>query len=268
MKRKCIVTMCLVMILTAALLCFAGCGDDKDDAKSPGTTATPAADGLPKAAVFDVEFEDGKAVDKSKNAFPLKQVGLPKIVKDEECGREVAVFEKGSQSAFVIENFNAHYEDVEEAFSQEVFFKMPDIDLPYCVIAANMEQGGFGFDFEPDKNGVKTFGFTLRIGEAYQWAYPDVNTEPGDYIHAVAVYDGVDLLLYIDGELAVETRGIEGPITFPADESAGMFVIGADSGKGETEDYFAGSIAFVRLYDEALEADEVSALFKAAVKKA
>ena len=56
---------------TAALLCFAGCGDKKMTQSLP---EHPQLQRLPqtdfrKTAVFDVEFEDGKAVVKSKNVL-------------------------------------------------------------------------------------------------------------------------------------------------------------------------------------------------------
>ena len=131
-----------------------------------------------------------------------------------------------------------------------------------------MESGGFGFDFEPTKNGVTTYGFSIRIGGSYQWAYPEEDMEEDVYIHAIAVYDGTDLLLYVNGELTVETRGVGSNFTFPQDQTAQYFVIGGDSGAGPVENFFSGDIAFVRLYDEALNANQVYKLFTEAVKKA
>lgn len=223
---------------------------------------------VPKAGIFDIEFENGAPVDRSENAIPVEAYGEPTVKLDEEIGREVASFRAEDESAYIINNFGTYYDQIKGGFSQEIYFKSTDVLAEYCGIASNMESGGFGFDFQPTKNGVTTYGFSIRIGGSYQWAYPEEDMEEDVYIHAIAVYDGTDLLLYVNGELTVETRGVGSNFTFPQDQTAQYFVIGGDSGAGPVENFFSGDIAFVRLYDEALNANQVYKLFTEAVKKA
>ena len=74
----------------------------------------------------------------------------------------------------------------------------------------------------------------------------------GEWMHVAATCDGTTAKLYSDGQQVTS-----GPMTFGSDTTAGL-VFGACQGNGENP--FKGALDDVRLYDEALNADQVRAV--------
>ena len=72
----------------------------------------------------------------------------------------------------------------------------------------------------------------------------------GRWVHLAGTYDGQALRIYVDGEEqgVMERSGPIRPNTFP--RVLGNYAVGPD-------EYFAGLLAEVKLYDRALSADEV-----------
>lgn len=92
---------------------------------------------------------------------------------------------------------------------------------------------------------------------------------PGMWTHLVGTFDGADLRLYRQGELAAER-----PSQFGATPPGGSFYIGCVPGDPEADDvahprtgFFNGAIADVRVYARALAADEVRAQYAAEAER-
>ena len=88
------------------------------------------------------------------------------------------------------------------------------------------------------------------IGEAsFTRALDYTDAEPNVWTHLALTYDGAQMRLYVDGELADTTPAPEG-----VEPSSGDLSIGCDT---EYKDHFEGLIDEVRVYDRALDAGEV-----------
>ena len=81
-------------------------------------------------------------------------------------------------------------------------------------------------------------------------------TVSADWAHVVGTYDGSALRLWVNGAL-VATRDVTAR-TLPA--SAGKLIVG---GQDDGSNWFDGAIDDVRIYDRALDAQEIQALFDA-----
>jgi hypothetical protein len=80
----------------------------------------------------------------------------------------------------------------------------------------------------------------------------------GGYTHIVGVFDGVDLVVYANGE----AQGTQ-TASFAIAGAVADFVVGAEA--GGTANYFAGDLDEVAVYDHALSADRVRAHYLAGV---
>jgi len=83
------------------------------------------------------------------------------------------------------------------------------------------------------------------------------NLSPGDWTHAAVVYDGSDIVLYLNGE-EVDRTGKSGTL----DEDPAVSVWIGDN-PGPDRKLFDGLIDDVRLYDRALCSDEINELYLA-----
>ncbi|HLS02917.1 MAG TPA: LamG domain-containing protein, partial [Beutenbergiaceae bacterium] len=90
------------------------------------------------------------------------------------------------------------------------------------TFCGNKEAGGWAMVV---KDGRAAFMLHSDGGYTYAWADIDLH----QWYHAVGVYDGENLQLYLDGELVAEAVA-GGPMTIPPNETAHNMVIGADSG--------------------------------------
>ncbi|HEX8724310.1 MAG TPA: LamG domain-containing protein, partial [Gemmatimonadaceae bacterium] len=74
----------------------------------------------------------------------------------------------------------------------------------------------------------------------------------GSYVHVVAVFDGVDMYVYVDGELQGTQTG-----NFNLGGAMSDFVVAAEA--GGTGNFFSGAIDEVAVYDKPLTADRIKA---------
>ena len=138
-------------------------------------------------------------------------------------------------------------------FSISVWFK-PD-SLPssgYCHIASVGGSGG-QFNYFLMLSGPNNGDLSAEIGQSGgMGTYLYYHVSEYQWHHAVMVYDGSMLELYVDGV----SRGT-GPYTngaLPTPTTAMVF------GGGSSGSYFDGTIGELKVYDRALGADEVAAL--------
>jgi len=109
--------------------------------------------------------------------------------------------------------------------------------------------------------------FLQYSGQNQRWAMSfagvralgPVKPEAGRWYHLVGVRDSVDgeLRLYVDGELAGTTSACLSDAT-----PTGTTVIGRGKFGGNPVDYLDGTVDQVHLYDRALSATEIRALYE------
>lgn len=111
-----------------------------------------------------------------------------------------------------------------------------------------LSEGFWSFSVKPaDGNGE---GFETKRDRATK-----VDIRPGDWIQLTGVYDAElgRASLYING-YPTSTNGV---FTAPVFAAAGPLTIGAAQARGELTDFFSGTIADVRTWSRALNAEEV-----------
>ena len=89
---------------------------------------------------------------------------------------------------------------------------------------------------------------------------------PGEWYHVAGVYDGANVLLYVNSELVVDPPVQTGNV-LPMLETS-FLAIGSEDGRTNEPDligkrYFHGLIDEVGLYSQALSASEIQAIFEA-----
>ncbi|MFE9014637.1 LamG-like jellyroll fold domain-containing protein [Streptomyces cyaneofuscatus] len=105
--------------------------------------------------------------------------------------------------------------------------------------------------------------FYLQYGQgAFAFSTPggkrarlEITPETGKWYHLVGVRQGGEAKLYVDGKLAATTGA------GPADVSTGPLSVGRAQYAGVKGDFWNGSVDQVGVYDKALTADEVTALY-------
>ncbi|WFP16738.1 LamG-like jellyroll fold domain-containing protein [Citricoccus muralis] len=217
------------------------------------STALPAAAAptAPVADLLEVDFNQGSAED-TATGRDLSVSGEPSLAVDPQLGRTVASFD-GSTDAYSYPVTEADYEQLADGFAVECNFKLSaDGTTGEDTLCGNKEAGGFAMVVQDSRA-----AFMIHAEGGYTFAWADI--DPDRWYHAVGVYDGENIQLYLNGELVSEnTAG--GPMTVPADADAHNIVLGADSGKGAPGQHANATLGSARVFSELVTAEHVSAL--------
>lgn len=234
----------------------------------------------PKADLLDVVFaEDGTAKDVSGMGMtvefrPNEFVSTKYL---EKYGRFAAVFThepgltKREAGYYVIEyNDNAAFKSkLEDGYTMELLFRRYDDPKKMQIKPFAATQGGgasicFWAD---DSNQIVMETGTDNGGKnAWKTAKTGVTPLKDVYYHVVAVWDQTagTQKVYIDGELKATNNSAAGKFFHMAAASGKRwFGIGADPGPNNLgEITFKGEVVIARIYDDAINAAQVHALWK------
>lgn len=146
-----------------------------------------------------------------------------------------------------------------DGFSIELLFKCNDLpaETVYCSLLSSVNGPGFGVCL---LNSTHEIRFEIKTsGEsAKHTLHSGVVPVPGQYYHVVAVWDGAEALLYVDGVLE-KSVAATGSLTLP--DAANQWIgIGADANGATAATPFNGDIAVAKIHNAALNASEVKAL--------
>jgi hypothetical protein len=127
----------------------------------------------------------------------------------------------------------------------------------YTHLAERIKDGGtyqnitvLGLESTDYHAGTKPY-FLLTVGGTNKTVTAPTGIILNEWHHVVGTYDGSDIKIYVDGELAATEFAVGGP----RDTGSNPFYIGhAPSGNH----YFNGYCARFKMYDRALNADEVA----------
>lgn len=212
---------------------------------------TAPASGAPVADLLEVDFNQGSAED-TATGRDLSVSGEPSLAVDPQLGRTVASFD-GSTDAYSYPITEADYEQLSDGFVVECNFKLSaDGTTGEDTLCGNKEAGDFAMVVQDSRA-----AFMIHAEGGYTFAWADI--DPDRWYHAVGVYDGENIQLYLNGELVSEnTAG--GPMTVPADADAHNIVLGADSGKGAPGQHANATLGSARVFSAPVTAEHVSAL--------
>lgn len=229
--------------------------------RDPEDTADKTA-AAPAANVLDVHFAQDGAVNTPTDARlagkTVTLLGEPKFVPDAALGCFVANFD-GEDDACKVPFTAAEYARLTRAVTMGVKFRMEEFSATKNAsdVFANTEHGGYAFEIN-HRN--KTLEFWCHAGGKYVVVSAPIAA--GQYVTAFGVYDGRHVILYLDGKEAAR-REATGPIHYTTNNAARAFCVGADiNSSGGGSAFFAGTVAFARVYGWALTAEQVGNLSK------
>ena len=209
--------------------------------------------------MLNVDFTDGTAQDKSKTQNTLNPAGSPVIEKDAEMGKNVGVF-NGTYDAYLYPFDDTKYSKMSDGVTIESIFKYDEIPSGESDMFSNQQGGGIGLGLEGGR--LQFFCNINKSGGDNGYVQPNAEIEAGQWYHAVGVFDGSTVKLYLNGEL-VDSKPAGGTtIHWPGGE-AKNFVIGGDSSpSGGAESFAKGRVSLARLYSDSMTDDQVKALYE------
>ena len=242
------------------------CFGKESETKLEGTFSTPADPEecvdqnaeKPDANVLNVSFTpDGPVnapVNLRKTQKTVEVVSSPSFVTDAAAGAVVAAFD-GATNYCRVRFTEEEYSRLTNAISYAAKFKLEKMEPRPMTLFGNTQTGGFNFSVDGAK---KILSVWIHIDNKYQIVSAPI--EAGKYYTAVCVYDGKEIVLYLNGEEKAK-KAVPGKITYTANPASRAFCIGADiSGKGTGEFFFTGSIAYARIYSWALTPKQIKAI--------
>lgn len=213
-------------------------------------TAAAAAVAAPTPDVLDVTFEGGAPADSAQSLAPITY-GAPTYGTDAKQGPTMTVDGVDDAIGFP---FDAQWDKLTTGVSVECVFRV-DTAMPVSGekdLCSDKEAGGISVYV----NGGN-LGFMAHIGGGYRSALTPI--AGNRWYHAVATWDGSQIKLYVNGELA-QTTAATGALQLPAATSR-RFVVGADASPTGVGQFAPPStFAHAAVFGRAVSADEVAAL--------
>lgn len=232
------------------------------------TVSADSTGEMPAADLLDVSFTADGFTDAAGAAAITKSEGLT-ILYDETVKMNAAEFSgegymhaDGSFMAndylichFGKEKFAQHV----NAFTLEAYFcieKLPSANMGSVCPISGQQGGGLGFEV----SSLGQLAFFCKSGSAYNSPKKDGVIEAGKYYHAMGVFDGSTVSLYLNGELIASEAANGATIVWPSGEEHNALVIGGDVGtEGKADHGITGRVACAKAYSAALTAQQVSA---------
>lgn len=142
----------------------------------------------------------------------------------------------------------------DQAFSLEAWVNATSVGGYVGIVSRNDAATG------PPSEGYLLFvgpndgptGFQRIDGSNLTTVSTTATPSAGSWVHVVAVFDGADMYIYLNGELQGMQTG-----NFNLGGATSDFVVAAEA--GGTGNYFSGAIDEVAVYDKALGADRIKA---------
>ncbi|MEV4808500.1 LamG-like jellyroll fold domain-containing protein [Micromonospora avicenniae] len=224
------------------------------DAPTPATSPVANAVTVPAPDVLDVAFTGGTATDRAQNLTPTTW-GAPSYATDATVGHDTLKVD-GVDDA-VSFDLADQWGKFSTGFAIECVFRV-DTTMPVSGekdLCSDKEGGGFSVYVN-----AGNLGTMAHIGGGYKSVLTPITGNR--WYHAVSVWDGQTLRLYLNGQLAGSTAA-SGALTPPA-ATARRFVIGADAaptgiGQVAPPSSFAGGKVWSRALDAAQAAELASA---------
>ncbi|WP_408898130.1 LamG-like jellyroll fold domain-containing protein [Nocardioides sp. R1-1] len=212
-------------------------------------TSTTAAD-APVPDVLDVAFPGGVPTDAAQSLAPITY-GTPTYGADPVQGPVMTVDGVDDAVGFP---FEEQWPKLATGASIECVFKV-NTAMPVSKemdLCSDKEAGGLSL-YVTGGN----LGFMGHIGGGYKSALTPI--EGNRWYHAVATWDGSQIRLYVNGQLA-QTTAASGALTAPV-ATAQRFIVGADaSPTGIGQPAPPSTFAAAGVFSRAVTADEVKAL--------
>ncbi len=201
--------------------------------------------------MLSVNFSNGSADDQSATANTNSVIGTPIVSNDQTLDKNVCTF--NGSSAYMYPFDDTKYSKMNSVVTIECVFKLDEVPATgEHDIFSNQQSGGVGIGLENGR-----LQFYCNVNGTY--IQPNAEVEADVWYHAVGVYDGSKVQLYLNGVL-VDSKTATGNLKWTANSTAKNFVIGGDSAPNNTAEYYSkGSVYSANLYSNAISAEQISA---------
>jgi hypothetical protein len=224
----------------------------KPGARSP----LPSSDAtVPAPDVLDIDPSRGSTDDATGRAASVFG-DAPKTASDHALGRDVTSFDGSNAIGY---DFADGYDRTAKAITMECTVRF---DAPLGA-GDGEETGNFCGAKDAGGYSLTAYGSTLKMMVNLDGTYYGAGTEieQGVWYHAVGVWDGKAVSLYLNGKKVAETPTKGSAIKVPKD-SARKFFLGADTdASGKPQFHGTTSVANAAIYSSALSADQVTARY-------
>ena len=221
----------------------------------------------PEANLFDVNFQAAGAFDRLAACEVTESEQAPETGFDPAVNSYVAHFtgEEGkSYYTIPFSTNDAIREALQHAFTLEFFYCIEGPTAEVSVVSYGANGAGGGSHFHTPGYDPK-FWMNLNNEGKNVWngCNPNRNVTNGTYVQFVIVYDESvrNLSIYMDGEFIRANTNIAGTPVLPSNVAAQLISLGCGTSNGNFFNYMTGCLAYARMYDRALTAEEVSALY-------
>lgn len=200
-------------------------------------------------AILDIDYRTGNAEDAMGHIANFN-AGM-RLVDDADLGHPVVETQGETGWGYLLST--DEYDTFTSSSTHECFFKLANNQIDQCLFS-NQQYAGAGFEVE---KGNLEFYYNNESAKRI------LNTpvKAGEWVHAVATYDGKNITLYVNGKkMAQESAG---RMTVPAPTR--YYVCSDTSSSGETE-YCAVKgtrVALARLLPYAMSAEQVATAYAA-----
>ncbi|MDO4857278.1 MAG: metallophosphoesterase [Thermoguttaceae bacterium] len=211
----------------------------------------------PKADFLDVSFsKDGAKNDPADPRYTseVKTFGNPQFL-------DASVKLDGKEDAFHVPVKSGNYQALraEVTIGTKFRLNLPEDRKETVCIFGNTESGGLGFEYAPQK---KTLLFIVFFAGKYERVEVPYDVAAGGEITLFGTYDGVNMNLYVNGELA-GSKPQKGRVRYTKTKPAQAFCIGGDvTHEGKTRLYVPGEISWAKVYSWALTPEQVASFQK------
>ena len=206
-------------------------------------------------AIFDIDYRLGVTTD-AMGHTPNRNGG-PTVVDDPDLGAKA--FQSDGKQAWGYMLEKSEYDFFVDESTTECYFKLVDNQKDQCLFS-NQQSAGAGFEVE---NGNLEFWYNSDKG----LAKPSVAVETGTWVHAMAVADGSNVTLFVNGKQVAQKAGGTMKVPKPRRYYVGGDPDNSDPGQPQLLAVAGTRIAIARLYPRAFTADEVEAAYAAALAK-
>jgi Concanavalin A-like lectin/glucanases superfamily len=268
-------------LLVAAVLAVPGCslisldgltggvGPPEAGAEEDGGEGGPPSTGYPEVVLKDgpvaywrLDEPAGSSVayDSTRNGNNAAYVGGVKLgVPGAIAGESDTAAQFDGLTGYV-DAHNSFPFAMNAQFSLEAWVMVSSSSAYAGIISKNDELGGppsegFLVFVSPDAG---DFGFQRLDGDNASTATSTASASTTSFLHVVATFDGLDLVLYVNGE----AQGTQ-TAAFSIAGATADFVVGAEA--GGTANYFPGTLDEVAVYDQALSANQIKTHYLAGI---
>ena len=160
----------------------------------------------PAVPVIDFDYSYGKVADGAGHKLTVE----PTKIKDDEVDGQKAVNYLGlGGKPWAYEFTEEDFLSVKDFFVMEVYFSASNVSQTQCIMGG-MNSANVAFKIDGGKLHLWANVASMAAGNVEDRNIVSADIQNNTWYHAVAVYDGMSIKLYMNGELVAENKNTKG----------------------------------------------------------